>query len=236
MNCTGPLLTFCAGFKRPSSAGRPVLSSDSNSGRGRDLGAAGTHPGQNGSRYPRCSSEPGRPGCARLPRGSELILVTCSGSAALSRPQAPSWRNAEAARLTRSPHGKLKGTCDHHLSLSMSCIFAYRQHQHTSIQNNSGLPQGPADLSPGRLLMRQTACARRSLAGMIGGGTLGREPHLWHEAARLHHAARRGGGVAVCSARAAAACDAYGRVPARRTNRGKTGGRLKTRPPEGIFQ
>jgi hypothetical protein len=117
----------------------------------------------------------------------------------------------------------------------MSCIFAYRQHQHTSIQNNSGLPQGPADLSPGRLLMRQTACARRSLAGMIGGGTLGREPHLWHEAARLHHAARRGGGVAVCSARAAAACDAYGRVPARRTNRGKTGGRLKTRPRRVFF-
>ena len=27
------------------------------------------------------------------------------------------------------------------------------------------------DPSPGRLLMRQTACARRSLAGMIGGGT-----------------------------------------------------------------
>ena len=26
----------------------------------------------------------------------------------------------------------------------------------------SGLSQGPADLSPGRLLMRQTACARRS--------------------------------------------------------------------------
>ena len=38
-------------------------------------------------------------------------------------------------------------------------------------QNDSGLPQGPADPSPGRLLMRQTACARRSLAGMIGGGT-----------------------------------------------------------------
>ena len=40
-----------------------------------------------------------------------------------------------------------------------------------SIQNDSGLPQGPAHLSPGRLLMHQTACARRSLAGMIGGGT-----------------------------------------------------------------
>jgi hypothetical protein len=31
-----------------------------------------------------------------------------------------------------------------------------------SIQNDSGLPQGPADPSPGRLLMRQTACTRRS--------------------------------------------------------------------------
>src|SRR5258705_10278260 len=30
-----------------------------------------------------------------------------------------------------------------------------------SIQNNSGLPQGPADPSTGRLLMRQTACVRR---------------------------------------------------------------------------
>ena len=38
-------------------------------------------------------------------------------------------------------------------------------------QNNSGLPQGPADPSPGRLLMRQTACARRFLTAMIGGGT-----------------------------------------------------------------
>ena len=38
-------------------------------------------------------------------------------------------------------------------------------------RTNSALPQGLADLSPGRLLMRQTACARRSLAGMIGGGT-----------------------------------------------------------------
>jgi hypothetical protein len=31
----------------------------------------------------------------------------------------------------------------------------------TSMQNNSGPPQGPADLSTGRLLVRQTACARR---------------------------------------------------------------------------
>ena len=30
--------------------------------------------------------------------------------------------------------------------------------------------------SPGRLLMHQTACAQRSLGGMIGGGTHGREP------------------------------------------------------------
>ena len=42
--------------------------------------------------------------------------------------------------------------------------------------------------------MRQTACVRRSLAGMIGGGTRGREPHVRHEAAGVHQrcsAARR---------------------------------------------
>ena len=44
-----------------------------------------------------------------------------------------------------------------------------------TFQNDSGLPQGPAAPFIGRLLMHQTACARRSLAGMIGGGTLGRE-------------------------------------------------------------
>ena len=56
--------------------------------------------------------------------------------------------------------------------------------------------------------MRQTACARRSLAGMIGGGTRGREPHVRHEAARVHHAARRrGGSVAARGARAAAGED-----------------------------
>jgi hypothetical protein len=32
----------------------------------------------------------------------------------------------------------------------------------TSIQNDSGLPQGPADPSLGRLEVRQTACVRRS--------------------------------------------------------------------------
>src|SRR3954447_18842964 len=31
--------------------------------------------------------------------------------------------------------------------------------------------------------MRQTACARRSRAGMISGGTRGREPHVRHDAA-----------------------------------------------------
>jgi hypothetical protein len=43
----------------------------------------------------------------------------------------------------------------------------------TSIQNDSGLPQGPADLSPGRLYGRQTACAPS------GGGDAGA-----HEKAR----------------------------------------------------
>jgi len=64
------------------------------------------------------------------------------------------------------------------------------------IQNDSGPPQRPADPSPGRLLMRQTTCARRSLAGMIV-GDIWEGAHAWHEAARVHHAARRrGGGVA----------------------------------------
>jgi hypothetical protein len=43
-------------------------------------------------------------------------------------------------------------------------------------QNDLGLPQGPGDPSTGRLLMRQTARTRRSLGGMIGGGTLGGSP------------------------------------------------------------
>ena len=51
--------------------------------------------------------------------------------------------------------------------------------------------------------MRQTACARRFLPAMIGGGTW-EGAHARHEAARVHHAARRrGGGVAARGARAA---------------------------------
>ena len=42
--------------------------------------------------------------------------------------------------------------------------------------------------------MRQTACARRSLTGMIGGGTRGRSSRVWHEAPRVHHDDRRRGG------------------------------------------
>ena len=44
--------------------------------------------------------------------------------------------------------------------------------------------------------MRQTACARRSLAGMIGGGTRGREPPCSASGTRIHHTARRRGSVA----------------------------------------
>jgi hypothetical protein len=47
----------------------------------------------------------------------------------------------------------------------------------TSIQNDSGLPQGPAAPSTGRLELRQTDCATavagwydRRAAGIIGGG------------------------------------------------------------------
>ena len=51
--------------------------------------------------------------------------------------------------------------------------------------------------------MRQTDLRQwRSLAGMIGGGTRGREPHVRHEAARVHHAARRRGGAWPLAARA----------------------------------
>ena len=67
--------------------------------------------------------------------------------------------------------------------------------------------------------MRQTACARRSLAGMIGGGTRGREPHVRHEAARVHHAARRRGGGVAARGAGAAAGDAGGRVPQRHLGR-----------------
>ncbi len=53
---------------------------------------------------------------------------------------------------------------------------------------------------------RQTACVRRFLPAMMGGGTRGRGPPCsTYEAARVHHTAwRRGGGVAARGARAAA--------------------------------
>ena len=58
--------------------------------------------------------------------------------------------------------------------------------------------------SPGRLLMRQTASARRFQLLMIGGGT-SEGAHARHEAARAHHAAgRRDNAVAARGARAAA--------------------------------
>ena len=61
--------------------------------------------------------------------------------------------------------------------------------------------------------MRQTACARRSLADMIDGGTRGREPHVRHQAAGLRSAARqRGGRVAACRTRQQSA-DAGNRFP-----------------------
>ena len=63
-----------------------------------------------------------------------------------------------------------------------------------------------ADLSPGRLLMRQTACARRFLPAMIGGGTW-EGAHARHEAAGVRQPARRrGGGVAARGASAARRC------------------------------
>jgi hypothetical protein len=44
-------------------------------------------------------------------------------------------------------------------------------------QNDSGLPQGPADPVTAKLMTRQTAC----VAGMIGGGTWEGATHVWHE-------------------------------------------------------
>jgi hypothetical protein len=62
------------------------------------------------------------------------------------------------------------------------CLVSW---QGTQIQNDSGLPQGPADPSPGRLLLASDRLRPAgSLAGMIGDGTLGREPHVRHEASR----------------------------------------------------
>src|SRR4051794_2748413 len=56
-----------------------------------------------------------------------------------------------------------------------------------------------------RLLMRQTACARRFLAAMIGGGHLGGSPYARHEAAGVRQPVRRRGrGVAAGRTRAAA--------------------------------
>ena len=71
----------------------------------------------------------------------------------------------------------------------------------------------PKDRRPraARLLMRQTACARRFLPAMIGGGTW-EGAHARHEAAGVRQPARRrGGGVAARGARAAAG-DAGGRL------------------------
>ena len=79
----------------------------------------------------------------------------------------------------------------------------WRANSSTSIQNVSGLRQGPADL-PGHSHDVSNRLCRRSLAGMIGGGT-GGSPYAQHEAAGVRHAARRRGGrVAARRARAAA--------------------------------
>jgi hypothetical protein len=63
-----------------------------------------------------------------------------------------------------------------------------RQTAATTIQNVSGLAQGPAEPSTGRLDVRQTACARRSLAAMIDGGTW-EGAHARHEATGVRSAA-----------------------------------------------
>ena len=78
-----------------------------------------------------------------------------------------------------------------------------------------------------RLLMRQTACARRFLPAMIGGGTW-EGAHARHEAAGVRHAARRrGGGVAARGARAAAERSAADRFPAITGSPGAQAGRRR---------
>src|SRR3954470_20506675 len=70
-------------------------------------------------------------------------------------------------------------------------------------RTDSGLSQGPADPSPGRLLMPRTTAHSGLVDGIIGGGTW-EGAHARHEAAGIHGAARqRGGGVAVRGAGAA---------------------------------
>jgi len=71
-----------------------------------------------------------------------------------------------------------------------------------------------AERAPNRL-------PRRSPTGMIGGGTLGREPHVWHEAARVHHAARRRSSGVAASGACAGAHAADRRAPG--LSRGRCG-------------
>jgi hypothetical protein len=66
------------------------------------------------------------------------------------------------------PRGKYKGdrvgapvTDEAEHFIKCPACGGWRANSSASIQNNSGLPQGPADLPPGRLLMRQTVCAQR---------------------------------------------------------------------------
>ena len=62
--------------------------------------------------------------------------------------------------------------------------------------------------------MRQTACARRFLPAMIGGGTW-EGAHARHEAARVRQPVRRRGGSMASRGEGAAAGDAGDRVPRR---------------------
>src|SRR5262249_30950481 len=70
----------------------------------------------------------------------------------------------------------------------------------TSIQDISGLPQGPA-----RPCVLGLGCGEPAARG-------GEKPHVSHETARVHHASRRGSRVAARGARAAGA-DAGDRFP-----------------------
>jgi hypothetical protein len=99
------------------------------------------------------------------------------------------------------------------------------------IQNNSGLPQGPADPFPARLLMRQTACARRAPSWYDRRRHPGRELHVRHEAARVRQPARR-----CCNGLAARGACAASRTRAarRRPDAARRGRSTIVTPPDGV--
>ena len=86
----------------------------------------------------------GGPAYGSLPSGSASIHRQCSASAALSTAQASPWHSRLGARNERYSPGGLFMTPNRYLPSEVPEGPAAA----TSIQNNSGPPQGPADLPP----------------------------------------------------------------------------------------